>query len=122
MSIESKLREYAAKLGGNVSLNRLFPRSFVQRHSQFESIESLFSQAGIINQESFDAWHDSVGADSYISSKTDFDSWNEMLASAAKEFAKTKQIMLREGTWTDETFDSGILFDDIHIFLNFSPV
>ena len=38
---------------------------------------------------------------------------------AARIYAKKKQALMRDGSWTDETFDTGDLFQDIHISLNF---
>lgn len=119
-SIQAKIQEYTRKLSGDVSLHRLFPCDFLSKHSQKENVESLFLPAGIVSQEAFDAWCGTETADAYIKQETDFESWDDMLSCATKIFLKEKQEALREGRWKDETFATGDLFKDIHIFLNFS--
>lgn len=118
-SIQKKLIEYARALNGDVSLNNLFSDAFVQGCSKYSNIKELLTPAGITSQETFDAWCESDSADRYIRTHTDFSSWKEMRSAAAKQYAQKKQRQIREGIWKDETFDTGVLFDDIHIFLNF---
>lgn len=126
-SIQKKILEYSKGLSGNVSLNRLFPSDFVKQWSQKPDIESLLRPVGIDCQEAFDEWHIAEGAeahfrDTYIKVETDFYSWNDMFSAAAKLYANEKRVAMKEGTWKEESFDSGVLFDDIHVFINFTVV
>lgn len=119
-SIMKKVAEYTKKLSGDVSLNTLFSPSFLIKHSQKHTAKEFFATAGIVSQDTFDAWRGTDAADDYVKTMTDFTSWNDMLSAASKIFAKKKQAALRDGTWIDESFNTGVLFKDIHVFLNFS--
>lgn len=119
--IQESVAELAKRLSGKVSLSRLFPDEFIQDCSQAENIKAFLTPLNITSQETFDSWKDSELADFYIRQKTDFSSWGEMLNSTGMEYAEKKQHMLEDGTWVEETFDTGELLNDIYISLNFSP-
>ncbi len=118
-SIMKKIEKASKALSGDVSINTLFPADFVQRHSSFSDIQALLTPAQIVDQSSYDTWTNGE-PDEYIKNSTDFSSWGEMFTTAAKEFARRKQEMLRNGTWVEETFDSASSFYNICIHINFN--
>lgn len=119
MSIESQLAAYLKKLNGHVSLKKLFPEDFVQKHTKFKTIRELLTAINIVDQQTFDE-RDEAEVNAFIAQHTEFKSWDDMQSAAAKEFAAVKQVALRKGTWRNETFDSTDPFENIHVYLSFS--
>lgn len=119
MSIESQLAAYMKKLNGHVSLKKLFPENFMQKHTKFKTIKELLAAINIMDQQAFDE-RDKTEVDAFIAQHTDFKSWDDMQSTAAKEFAAVKQVALRKGTWRNETFDSADPIENIHVYLSFS--
>lgn len=105
--------ETLGKIDGDVSLDRLFSREFIKKHSSFSTIRELLSLANVHNQISFENWLPT--ADDFISSHTDFSSWSEMLSAATNEYANRKLKALRDGNFVEETFDSPDDFSNIHV-------
>lgn len=112
-SITRALQSFADGLSGKASLSRLFPDDFVQNWSDFRSISELLSPVGFTDQSSFDEWYESDASDEYIRKNTGFDSMDEMVNRAGKIFALGKKLQLGDGTWKEETFDTGDIFKDI---------
>ena len=74
-----------------VSLNDLLTRSFMRKHSRFSSFEKFLdaSPFTVETPEDFEAIPDAE-MDAYVSSVTDFDSWEDMLGEATQEYISRK--------------------------------
>jgi hypothetical protein len=84
-----RLSKRASELNGEhtFTFEELFPDSFIQKHTQFSTIDELFENGGfkINSEEDFDALPEDK-LDQHISATTDFDCWKDMLGSAAEEY------------------------------------
>jgi hypothetical protein len=75
----------------NVPIPELLTRSFLAKHSKFNNAQELFDESGftINSAEDFKTIPE-ADWDKYISSVSDFNSWQEMLQSATAEYVKIK--------------------------------
>ena len=104
MSIEIKgldeLKEHLDQMQQNakeleqtksVSFSDLFTSSFMQKHTEFSSIDKLFKAGNFIveSQEDFEAISESE-LDAHVNKTTNFSSWQDMLDEAVKEFTAKK--------------------------------
>lgn len=87
------LSQKASAIDGqnNVPLEELFPCHFMLRYTDFNSIEHMLDKSGynIRSQKDLDnipsdEWDD------YISKNTRFNTWNEMMSAAGKEWVTCK--------------------------------
>lgn len=118
MSIESKLREYIQKLSDPASINQLFTQDIIQKYTDYETAEDFFFTLGVTDQETYDIWADNP-SDSLIRVSTSLNSWDELFVIAAKELARTRQLMLREGRSTELNFSNETPFAKITINVSF---
>lgn len=80
------LKKKAKRLDGKgVPLNELMPSGFIQKHSKFDSLDSLIKASGFNVQTEADfkaipaqEWNQ------FIALNTNFDSWQEMLSEAGR--------------------------------------
>ena len=74
-----------------VNVEDLFSPGFVSSHTQFNSLDELYS-ASPLEEPSVQAFDDYEGddLDAFISSNSDFDTWAQMKKSAVAEWAKDK--------------------------------
>lgn len=74
------------KLDGQITLNELFPDSFMKEHTQFFSIEELLEDGNFSfgPNEAVPAVEEDL--DGHIFITTDFSSWEEMTDAAAGEY------------------------------------
>ena len=94
--LQDKLRnlsDNAKALNGqhNVRFSEIFSVSFLQRYTQFGSIDEMFAKSGfkVQTQDDFKAIPDDQW-DTFISSHTQFKNWAEMKSKASAEWAKQK--------------------------------
>ena len=89
----SEMARRAEELDGTheVPLDELMSRSFMQKHSRFSSFDQFLdaSPFTVETSEDFDAIPDAE-MDDYVSSVTDFDSWEDMLDEATQEYISRK--------------------------------
>lgn len=89
----SDMANRAEKLDGThqVPLSDLLTRSFMRKHSRFSSFDKFLdaSPFKVETSEDFDAIPD-ADMDAYVSSVTDFDSWEDMLGEATQEYISRK--------------------------------
>ena len=74
-----------------VSFPELFNEGFMQKHTNYQTIEAMFTASGfkVESQEDFTAISDTEW-DFFIQKSTHFSSWEEMQKTAAGEFAAKK--------------------------------
>lgn len=119
-SINKKVSNLLERLSGDVSLIRLFTDDFVTKHSsKYTNINDLLSDAGVIDQASFEEWEKS-SANDFIHENTDFSSWDEMLKCASSLFIDMKKQKLNDGTWEDETFSSEPNLQNVRVHIGFN--
>ena len=77
--------------GINVSFAELFPCTFMQKHTQFSSIDELVSAGGfkVESKEDFESIPDDE-FNKHIASTTQFESWDDMINEAASQYAFKK--------------------------------
>ncbi len=89
----SDLQKNAEALDGEhqVSFSELFNSSFMQRYTNFASIEALIDAGGfqVETPEDFKAIPDDDW-DKHIAKTTKFSNWQEMMNEAASEWAKNQ--------------------------------
>lgn len=89
----SDLARRAEKLDGThqVPLKDLLTNSFMRRHSRFSSFDRFLASSPfkVKTSDDFDAIPDSE-MDAYVSSVTDFKSWEDMLGEATQEYISRK--------------------------------
>lgn len=89
----NQLEKSAKKLNGThtVPLSELFTRSFMTRHTKFQTFEELLETGGFVvnTTEDFEAIPDDV-LDDHISKNTDFSSWSDMSSKAASAYVLNK--------------------------------
>lgn len=80
--------ESVDKLSGleQISLEELFPTSFMQKYTSFQSLEELFSSGNFKIESEEDLESISPELDKYIASNTSFNSWEDMLDEANSQF------------------------------------
>lgn len=93
--LEKKLKQMgknAQQLDGEHSLtfDTLFNNSFMQRHTNHQSI-SDFIEASKINAETADDFEDNAELDAFVAGNSKFASWGEMKSKAVGEYAE-KQL------------------------------
>lgn len=90
---EENLKKFADNLerktqeaSGEVPLLELLPDTFMQRHTQFQSLQAMLNAAGIEDPEEIkgEAWSMFVGKHS------NFANWEEMLSVAGTEYMRRK--------------------------------
>ena len=90
------LQKRAERLGGshNVPIEELLTPSFMRRHTNFETLDSMMSASGfkVETTEDFESIPDDKW-NAFIAGATQFSDWQEMLNEAGKEWA-TKQLGL----------------------------
>lgn len=81
-----KLKERALQLHGKhqVPLVELMPESFIQRHSNFKTLQEMFDASGFQQADDFSS---DVG-NAFIAQNTSFSSWSEMIDAASREWIK----------------------------------
>lgn len=83
-----QLKRNAESIEGNneVPFTELFPPSFMQRYTRFESIQLMIDASGIDEPEQIggEAW------ESFVVGHSDFPSWEKMKETAGSEWAKRK--------------------------------
>ena len=94
--LQKKLKEMAKRakeLDGThqVPLKDLLTGEFMRKHSRFSSFRRFLdaSPFKVETSEDFDAIPDAE-MDAYVSSETDFDSWEDMLSDATQEYVSRK--------------------------------
>lgn len=89
----TEMAQRAEELDGTheVPLNELLPRTFMQKHSRFSSFDQFLDESPftVETSEDFDAIPNAE-MDTYVSSVTDFDSWEDMLDEATQEYVSRK--------------------------------
>ena len=70
----------------DIALSDLFPDSFIQKHSEFQTLHALIDASGIENTE--DIGNESFSV--FISTHTNFASWEEIVKVATAEYVKRK--------------------------------
>nr|WP_289039540.1 hypothetical protein [uncultured Allobacillus sp.] len=92
----NNLQENAGKLNGTheVPLSELFSTSFMSKNTNFSSFETFFAYSSfkVNSEEEFDAIPEKE-LDTFVSTNTCFNSWNEMHTEAAGEWT-IKQLGL----------------------------
>lgn len=85
--LESKVQ--ALEGTHKVSLKDLFNQQFLEKYTKFFSVEDMFTRSGfkINSEEDLKAIPDGEW-DKFISANTNFNSWKEMLNTAAGELTK----------------------------------
>ena len=70
-----------------VTFDKLFPASFMRKHTQFDSINDMVNKSPfkVESEEDFKNIPDKEW-DDYVREKTSFQSWNEMLSKAGNEY------------------------------------
>lgn len=85
------LRAAAEELDGEneVPMEEIFPGEFMEQHTRFASFDELLEESewNVESQEDFEAIPDEP-FDEYIAETTEFENWEEMYASSAKEWMK----------------------------------
>lgn len=73
--------------GQQVSFDELFPRPFMQRHTDADDIEEFFerSQWNIDSNEDFEAIPE-IELDRYVDQHSEFRTWEQMQTKAANEW------------------------------------
>lgn len=81
-----QLLKKAKRLDGKgVPLNELMPSGFIQKHSKFDSLDSLMKASGFNVQTEAD--FKAIPAEEwnqFIALNTNFDSWHDMLSEAGR--------------------------------------
>lgn len=86
-----KLQKSIKRIEGEYGLtfDELFPPEFLQRNTRFSSLDEMFEKSGFIvnSRENFkkiphDVWN------KFISDNSKFDSWQDMLNAAVKEWVE----------------------------------
>lgn len=72
-----------------VPFSELFPASFMQKHSAFESFDELLEAGGFVvnSPEDFEAIPDDE-FDRHIARVTDFDDWESMMEQASADYVE----------------------------------
>lgn len=85
-----KLAEKAKSLEGtnHVPLSELFPPSFMQRYTSFETLESMFASGGF-SANTQEVWNaiSPERLDVFVAQHTSFGSWQEMMSTAGSAWA-----------------------------------
>lgn len=86
-----KLKELQRKLKSidgqhEVPLTELLPDTFVQRHTDFQTLQAMIYASGIEKEEEFG----SENFSKFISTHTQFSNWDKMLEIATTEYVKRK--------------------------------
>ncbi len=86
-SLEKIGKKMKALDGREVSFNDLFPPAFMERHTQFKSIDEMVEKSPftVESQEDFEKIPDNKW-DEFIRNTTSFQSWEEMMSKAGEEF------------------------------------
>lgn len=87
------LKRAAEELDGEhqISLNEMFPDFFMLRYTNFSTIDEMFNKSGfgIETQEDLENLPE-IEWGQFISGNTQFESWEEMKQTAAKEWTQRK--------------------------------
>lgn len=89
----SKLQENAESLDGkhDVPILDLFTEDFMINHTEFKSIEEMFSEGNIdFNSEKNADLDTDKSWNTFVSKHTDFKDWNSMLEKAAEYWVSKK--------------------------------
>lgn len=84
-----EIEKRANDVSGQVSFDKLFTPSFMNRYTDFSSLDELFKAGNyeVNNEEDFKAIPDDE-FDLLISKTTKFENWKEMQETAAVEYVK----------------------------------
>lgn len=85
--VANKLQNAADRIPDKVSFDTLFNKAFMNKYTNFDSLEDLLTYCGyeVNSKEDFEA----IPEDEFnkkISSCTKFNSWNEMYTTAGQEY------------------------------------
>lgn len=85
--VARKLQHAADILPDQVTFDQLFNKGFMNKYTNFDSLEDLLSYCGyaVNSKEDFEAIPEDE-FDKKISSCTKFNSWNEMYTTAGQEY------------------------------------
>ena len=74
-----------------VAISELFPPEFMATHTEFDSLEGMFSASGfrVETAEDFKRIPDEQW-DNFVRSHTEFANWREMLSAGSEEWAARK--------------------------------
>ncbi|MGI6201034.1 MAG: hypothetical protein ACOYJA_09710 [Christensenellales bacterium] len=90
-----QMEKKAKALDGTHTLTHaeLFSRSFMKKHSSFETMDELLKAGGFVfeSQQEFDEAADAGKLDQHIAATTNFPNWSEMCSAAAAHWAE-KQL------------------------------
>ncbi|MFT8412666.1 MAG: hypothetical protein ABF743_14395 [Schleiferilactobacillus perolens] len=87
----NKMQKAAKKLSGthSVDFNKLFPGNFMQRRTNYSSIDAFLAAAGINSQEDLEAKPDTE-MDAFVRKSSSFQTWQEMLDTASNDYISKK--------------------------------
>lgn len=89
----NRMADNASAMHGthSVSFESLFTSSFMKEFTSFNSMQDFLDSSGfrIESQEDFEAIDDEA-MDQYVARTTKFDSWENMMGEAAKQYAITE--------------------------------
>lgn len=84
---EDKLNKATEEASGNVSFDKLFNEGFMAKHSNLQTIDEMFDQAGVTIESEVDFTALSEEKlNSIVKQNTNFGSWEEMLGKASEEY------------------------------------
>lgn len=86
-----ELNQKAEQLSGSYDFDEIFPKSYMQSVSKYDSIEDFLkaSPETITNAEEFEKADEAV-LDVFVSENTNFSTWQEMLNDASSRFVVEK--------------------------------
>lgn len=90
-NLQRKIEKSTEEVNGEVSFNLLFNENFMERYTEYGSIEKFFNNNGLNfkTQEGFNQFPEAE-LDKIVQAKTKFNSWEEMKQTAGKEYVKKK--------------------------------
>lgn len=86
-----ELNQKAEQLSGTYDFDEIFPKSYMQSVSEYDSIEDFLkaSPETITNAEEFEKADEAV-LDVFVSENTNFSTWQEMFNDASSQFVIEK--------------------------------
>ena len=80
--LEKNLKKVAGRQ--NVSFDKLFPDSYIRKHSKFKNVDEFFSACGINTPNEFEEFPQK-DLDKFVKDHTKFKNFEEMAAEATQE-------------------------------------
>jgi hypothetical protein len=80
--LQRKLKDLQGQQG--VSISELLPDDFIQKYTDFQTLQAMFDASGIENPEEID----SKKFSKFVATHTHFANWEEMLKVAGAEYTK----------------------------------